>query len=545
VPNFSLVGRRDLISSRDFAGKFQGDEDSMETTFIVLERGTQISAPALNTMYLVPSDWDDYSFKTSFNATIYDSKSVRHDLGTVKFGYVDQPTGWTLESISRNFTSLPDKWFSLGQDVHYYKTLADCFDQKTRASLLNALGDVVYNNQKLELCNNENVFKDSLMRGVSLSVIFGQFKRVLQGYAELTEFDFNYIDPGDERNAQVKLEFEVIPLSKPATNIHVLIGRNGVGKTTLLNNMIGAIISPVNEQRWNFYTKDVRNNLTRLDSNYFSSVVSVAFSAFDPFIPPKEQPDRSKGVAYFYIGMKKHRAGEPPAPPKSEEDLISDYITSLESCFSQPSKKKRWSTAISRLESDSNFADMDLNSLLCLERGELKQPAAKKMSLMSSGHKIVLLTITKLVDTIEEKTLVLMDEPESHLHPPLLSAFTRALSELLQDRNGVAIIASHSPVLVQEVPKSCVWKLTRLRTEGRTDRPERETFGENVGVLTREIFGLEVTKSGFHEVLRDAVNEGGSFESVMAIYDDQLGVEAQALLRTLIATRNANGGKVL
>ena len=184
---------------------------------------------------------------------------------------------------------------------------------------------------------------------------------------------------------------------------------------------------------------------------------------------------------------------------------------------------------------------MDLGSLLEFSADNCIQPAGKKMSLMSSGHKIVLLTMTKLVDTIDEKTLVLMDEPESHLHPPLLSAFTRALSELLQDRNGVAIIASHSPVVVQEVPRSCVWKLTRLRTEGRTDRPERETFGENVGVLTREIFGLEVTKSGFHDVLRNAVNEGGSFESVMASYNDQLGVEAQAVLRTLIATRDSNG----
>ncbi len=40
---------------------------------------------------------------------------------------------------------------------------------------------------------------------------------------------------------------------------------------------------------------------------------------------------------------------------------------------------------------------------------------------MSSGHAIVLLTVTKLVARVEEKTLVLIDEPESHLHPPLLS----------------------------------------------------------------------------------------------------------------------------
>jgi len=40
------------------------------------------------------------------------------------------------------------------------------------------------------------------------------------------------------------------------------------------------------------------------------------------------------------------------------------------------------------------------------------------LSRMSSGHAVVLLTITRLVATVEEKTLVLLDEPESHLHPP-------------------------------------------------------------------------------------------------------------------------------
>lgn len=60
------------------------------------------------------------------------------------------------------------------------------------------------------------------------------------------------------------------------------------------------------------------------------------------------------------------------------------------------------------------------------------------------------------------KTLVLIDEPESHLHPPLLSAFIRALSDLLLDRNGLSIIATHSPVVLQEVPKRCVWKINRF-----------------------------------------------------------------------------------
>jgi len=117
--------------------------------------------------------------------------------------------------------------------------------------------------------------------------------------------------------------------------------------------------------------------------------------------------------------------------------------------------------------------------------------------------KIVLLTITRLVEEVEERTLVLLDEPEAHLHPPLLSAFIRSLSNLLIDRNGVAIIATHPPVVLQEVPKSCVWNIRRSESEIKVERLEIESFGENVGILTREVFGLEVTQSGFHKLLKD------------------------------------------
>ena len=160
------------------------------------------------------------------------------------------------------------------------------------------------------------------------------------------------------------------------------------------------------------------------------------------------------------------------------------------------------------------------------------------MKRMSSGHAIVLLTITQLVARVEEKTLVLIDEPESHLHPPLLSAFIRSLNGLLNDRNGVAIVATHSPVVLQEVPKTCVWKINRSRLEMKNIRPDEETFGENVGTLTREVFGLEVVKSGFHNLLVNSVESGGSYEELLKEYDYQLGYEAQAILKSLIIDRD-------
>jgi hypothetical protein len=305
-----------------------------------------------------------------------------------------------------------------------------------------------------------------------------------------------------------------------------------------------------------FQEYDFFNTIKPLPKDYFSSIVSVSFSAFDPFLPPIDRSDRSDGPAYFYIGMKHARFAQKDAtstsvtvpsakdvslqPPKTDAELINDFVNSFRSCLSQQAKRERWRSAVKRLGSDMNFAEMDLTRLLDLEDDRLAIKRAGALAgRMSSGHSIVLLTITKLVDTVEEKTLVLLDEPESHLHPPLLSAFTRALSDLLHNRNGVAIVATHSPVVLQEVPKSCVWKLTRIRAEGRSDRLERETFGENVGILTREVFGLEVSKSGFHEMMQQAADSGATFQAIVAEYNGQLGAEARAILLALIASRDS------
>lgn len=133
---------------------------------------------------------------------------------------------------------------------------------------------------------------------------------------------------------------------------------------------------------------------------------------------------------------------------------------------------------------------------------------------------------------VEEKTLVLLDEPEEHLHPPLVAAFIRSLSDLLIYRNGVGIIATHSPVIVQEVPKRCVWILRRSGNELVAERPCIETFGENVGELTSEIFGYEVTNSGFHKMLKEVSEKKSTYRSAEKEFNSELGKEARSILKS-------------
>lgn len=501
---------------------------------------------AINTAYLQPSIWDDFSHKTLFNLIVFDEQGNNHQIGNVKIGFIGQNEGWTNETLPQQFETLPGDFYSLGQDADYYKNLVDKFSDEIVISLLTALGDVIYDSDRLAIAENDRAFNISLMRNVNRATIEDQFRRILRREALLTNYDFVYEKAANAHYSGIKIEFQVEPNSKPSSNIHILIGRNGVGKTTLLNDMVDALLPSrgmvANIGR--FSTRSAWGDTTELQDGYFAGVVSVSFSAFDPFIPPDDPSNTNAGMRYNYIGLKKslHQQTQDEESLKNKYDLCRDFTDSLDLCFALTAKKDRWVNAVRKLESDFNFAEMDLCHLAKMYTTDLSDTKKyfheKAMTLfnrMSSGHAIVLLTVTKLVETVEEKTLVLLDEPESHLHPPLLSAFTRALSDLLVNRNGVAIIATHSPVVLQEVPKACVSILRRTRLILNVDRPESETFAENVGALTREIFGLEVSKSGFHELLLTAVHQGKSYDDIIYEYGGSLGFEGRSLLRAFIA----------
>ena len=191
---------------------------------------------------------------------------------------------------------------------------------------------------------------------------------------------------------------------------------------------------------------------------------------------------------------------------------------------------------VEALGSDPEFSSYELPHLAELasndELNEASEIAANIFEECSSGHKIVLLVMTRVVDLVSERTLVLLDEPEAYLHPPLLSAFIRALSELLRRRNAVALVATHSPVVLQEVRRDCVYVLRRLGQDLKIERPKIETFAENVGELTREVFGLDVTESGYHALIREASNHY-SFEKVIEYFGGRLGSEGRAIAFSL------------
>lgn len=508
--------------------------------FRVLPHAVRPPAGVRSRAFLLTDNWDDwFKYETMYSLVVYDDEGGRHSIGSVKIGQFAMEDGQRRADLPTDFGELDERFFSIGQDDSYYEAL-NGLGPNVRDRILRGLRDMAVDQDLFARALDEKVTGVSLLRSLTPATVQGQFRRMARGGARLSRYEFTYTSakPGRARAEPATFQFVVEPESEPPTNIHVIIGRNGVGKTRLLNNMTRALVEkePDADAVGSFHgeTDDL------LDERLFANLVSVTFSAFDSFEPPIVRQDKSEGVQYAYIGLKRRGTGEDgqPLPPRSPERLSTDFGRSVWICR-QGARVGRWRRALEMLEADPIFKEAEVAELATgeVDEKDLKKQARSLFGRLSSGHKIVLLTITRLVETVEERTLVLLDEPEAHLHPPLLSAFVRALSDLLINRNGVAIIATHSPVVLQEVPRSCAWKVRRTGQTVEAERPEVETFGENVGILTREVFGLEVSHSGFHKMLQDAVADGADYGEIVDRFRGELGGEAKAIVRALISAR--------
>lgn len=473
-----------------------------------------------STFILIHDNWDDwFKYKTTYSLFFIcnnESKSI----GTIKIGgfHLDAPT----PKLPNSFEKLPGEFFSLGLDDYYYEKIKE-FGSEKRIEILTALNDISYDLDLYNKVKDLDVTKISLMRGVNEFSILNQFNRIAHGKARLTEYRFEYIYP--EKNGEnVKMDFFVNPYSKPPTNIHVIVGRNNVGKTYLIKNIIKSIYNPKNNDFGTLLSGETDVDLWISDSDQvFANVICLSFSPFDDYEDVRTAFSKEIDIPFSFVGLS-NNIGD-----IVYQKLIEDFKASIDNCRTIKSKQELLKNAFDILETDPTFDKAQLEKTIF----DMDCNSEDIFSSLSSGHKMVMLSVVSLVDKLTEKSFVILDEPENHLHPPLLSAFIQTLSYLLKERNGVGLLSTHSPVVLQEVPKKCVWKITRNNNMVSPSRLPIETYGANIGALTSEVFGLEIRNSGFHRTLISEIESGLTMNEILAEYNYEMGEEALALLNTL------------
>lgn len=147
------------------------------------------------------------------------------------------------------------------------------------------------------------------------------------------------------------------------------------------------------------------------------------------------------------------------------------------------------------------------------------------LSYWSSGEISLFLRLVELADSIIENSIILIDEPETHLHPKWIRNYITILKRIIGEVNCHVIMATHAPLIVSDIPKESI---VMLEKEGHLIR-QSEIYEETIGLeyeeVLKKIFQIEenrgsVLESYEREIMKSI--ERDDLETIIRLYD-QLG----------------------
>jgi len=360
-----------------------------------------------------------------------------------------------------------------------------------------------------------------------------------------TDFQLTTKLKNSENNIEVLFNFSQFPIFRE--RIAVLIGKNGVGKTQLLKSLINAHLNKAKKTiKSDEFSEDTLVSVSRI--LVFSAVPS------DPF--PRSL-GAWLGIDYEYFSIN-----------SAVEHRADSLLASLVACrfeggghqnVLRASLKKMglWSNLYLPLRKRKNDDDLpyvkivDGLSYLRIGKGynELDTlKAAQQIDWerypvvlddeghpreLSSGEYAMMRFAAQIAAAIEPGSLLLLDEPEAHLHPNFISDQMEILYQLLKSTKSIAIIATHSAYVVREVPRENVKILNLEDGILSIDTPRMQTFGASIDTISQFIFGDTSVDHHFQKALQEwakIVEPSIGIEGIIHEYGPSLNSESLSLI---------------
>ena len=484
--------------------------------------------------------WNDYGYETLFtHATIRLSAEERLELGSVKigrFGYTTDDPSMRM-ALPSELRQLDAQYFSLGQDTDYYDRLAG-LDPELVRQYAEAMRDIPILGLPIADLEQEEVFRVSLLRDAyarqaldKMLELFTRMVRPVEAFTFRTQLD------GAPGPHEIPLDF--VAQDGLPYRINVLVGVNGVGKTQVMARL-ALLMSGFQEDakaealRVEGKTSEALGSLTPPPSLY--GVIAISFSAFDDFELPVarwgERAGEEPPVAGPAANVDDPDPGDDPAP---KFQYVYCGLRNADGTISQEAGLAARILGVVERMTDAQRDALHAAIAEVLPLRDTARDAIHRAEFyagLSAGQRIVLNIICDLILHIRPRTLVLLDEPETHLHPQLLTTLLSLVNDLLEENDSFAVIATHSPIVVQQVLARRVHKIKR--TEGDFPHvlsPEIETFGENLTEIVRSVFDALESDRDYEEVIdRLLESHAGNVDQVLELFGGRLGLNAQIYL---------------
>ncbi|KIE86386.1 ATPase AAA [Acinetobacter pittii] len=475
--------------------------------FVIKERNKTLTTTNYPVFSLTKENWNDFGTTSLFDLNLHKSEEETHNIGMIKILQKDSHN--TI--IPYEFVKLDDSFISLGQSISFYKNLYNIVGELESEQVLEALNDIAWQSNKAKDFEQKAYYRNSLLRENSAhnALRFGRSIILNENYTENFSFKYLVDIEGANNTFQISIDFDekdIIP-----GRIVGIIGRNAVGKTQLMGALAKDLVQIGRKSK---KTLDSRDEKFIGNRPIFNKVITVSYSAFDKFIRPTK-PQRS----YNYCGIRDERGGI------SLKLLAESYKDNLIR-IKELDREYEW---IEYMKQILDTRDSLFESFLEEQINNNDFSKNDPLSFLSSGQSILAHFVTALIARIQTNTLVLFDEPETHLHPNAVASLFNVLNDVLKRFKSFGLIATHSPIVIQEIPSKRVILLTREINNTIASKMEFETFGENISELTRHVFDT-VSIPNFYKAVLKNLSKTKKYDEVCELFENNLSFNAKAFL---------------
>lgn len=440
--------------------------------------------------------WNDYSIY-SFFVLYFRENGENKKIGEVKIIKKGEEKN-TNDVLGDVFYYLSNEFCSLGQNVLYYSKMYELFGDNSY-KYLRALCDSAVFSKIYEGFRSDRMFSESLQRfneaeqalRVGRYIING--RKVDDAYAFTYSYKPNYAN--DDFN-NINISFQFKNQCNPYERVYGLIGENGVGKTTLLKNIIYSLTNNSKENGF--------DGLVPI----FSQVMVISYSPFDSF-PITEQGAR---IDYLYCGLFEHE-NIIQSKGTQIQRLKNNILTINKRNSIQNPLCENWCQIMGEM-----FPENIIKSFYVSRDGtiELKDDVICQMcDKMSSGETIFIYSITDIIANIRRDTLLLFDEPEQHLHPHGIMQLIRAIFTILEKYESYAIIATHSTLVIREMQSKNVYIFNREEDYLHIAKIGIESFGEDIAILNDVVFKNRSENKPFEKCIYDLAKKYKNYDDVV------------------------------